>query len=114
MALNIGSVVVDATGNETTIDGEVGQLYVLLRDDMLAGLAAQGVVLSGTDLQAAKQAIASKATLFATWAVNMLTLRAKAQVPGTLAGLQKTPTPNNPGVPTAGHGQPMPVQLDIA
>ena len=103
MALTLGSAAVADDGTVTK-SGMCGSLYDLL----VATVPAPGVP-PGPAGAGSKRALASTATVFATWIYTELTTNARARVgpqgdPNESAGLQRTPSPNDPNTATVAPG----------
>lgn len=102
MALIAGSVTVSDSG-AVVKTGAAGRLY----DKLFARAVAQAIALGttlpvGADGAPTLKGIAAYATDTAEWLVTEITTYAKAQVPTSAAGLQRTPSPNDPNVDTQG------------
>ncbi len=99
MSLNSGSVSIAADGTETK-SGGAERVYDILK----AGLSALGPTVTGDAMVAQRKAWAVIANAVSQGLILEFTTNGKARVGGAVAGLQKTPTPNDPGVATVAHG----------
>lgn len=103
MALTAGSVTIAADGTETK-SGAAQTYYDLIKAQMAPLLPGGAEPADGAAKAPIRKAWAALANVLASGLVTELTTNAKARVGGAVAGLQKTPNPNNPNTATVAHG----------
>ncbi len=104
MALTAGTVSISASGVATK-SGAAGELFDLRYARLTATMAKlKSSLPAGAALQALLQPIADDSNDVAAWMVGHITANGHAKVAAAAAGLQKTPSPNDPGALTVASG----------